>query len=102
MKHWERVRVGLPCAYGCGTIPHGEWVYMRGRFAVCESCAADMGIRRPVFERPSDEPQEPHGLVPATAAKRGPTSVGAVAESLQDAPTLDAFLNQLRRMVGKR
>ena len=45
MKHWERVRIGLKCAYGC-QIPHAEWAYMRGRFAVCEPCARKQGIVR--------------------------------------------------------
>lgn len=62
MKHWERIRVGLPCAYGCGDIRHGEWAYMRGRFAVCEACAARMGILPPV---PGDD-RDPSALVPAT------------------------------------
>lgn len=102
MKHWERIRIGLPCAYGCGDIKHGEWAYMHGRFAVCETCAADMGIRRPSFGAPSDEPKEPHNLVPATPPARGLTQVGALAESLQEAPTVDAFLNRLRSIWGKK
>lgn len=102
MKHWERVRVSVPCAYGCGDIRHPDWVYIHGRFAVCEKCAADMGIRRPVFGQPSDTPKEPHNLVPATPAKRGMTAVADVADDLQGAPTFAAFMSQLRRMWGKK
>lgn len=99
--HWERVRHVVRCAYGCGEVKHPEWVYLRGRFAVCEPCAAKMDIRRPVFGPQDDAPKEPHNLVPANSPRRNLSSVGTFADDLKAAPSEAAFLAKLRRLVGR-
>lgn len=85
MRHWEVVRFGMKCAYGC-EIKHAEWAYMRGRYAVCEKHAAEMGIRRVVGDAPAPPEMSP---------------IGAVADELKDATSIGAFLNRLRQIVGK-
>jgi hypothetical protein len=100
MRHWERVRVGLKCSYGC-EIRHAEWAYMRGRFAVCEPCANRLGITRPISSTPVDA-RDASGLVPASSPRRGFSDMGAIAADLQAAPDAAALVNQVRRLRRKR
>jgi hypothetical protein len=101
MKHWERIRVGLPCAYGCGEIKHAEWAYMHGRFAVCEPCAAKMGIYPPTASATPIDARDESALIPASAAApRGFSGVGAMAESLKGAAP-DTLANEVRRLGRK-
>lgn len=101
MKHWERVRIGVKCAYGC-EIRHAEWAYMHGRFAVCEPCAAKMDIFPPTVSSTPVDARDASQMVPASPPRRGFSDVSAIAEKLQAAPNADALANQVRRLRRKR
>ena len=78
---WQRIRVGMTCAYGC-EIRHPDWAWF-GKYpmVVCEPCAAKYDIHRPQ-PNPANE-SEPDNLVPASPEPRTFTSMGDLAEQFE-------------------
>lgn len=96
--HWDRVRTGVQCAYGC-QIGHAEWAWFgKHPFVVCEPCAAKYSIVRPA--PPTSEPSHTDALVPATPPIRGFTELAQMAEQFQASP--QSILRRAKRVRTRR